>query len=182
MAVQNEKVLPNYSKQLKTRMTIYNLIGKADIWWQDIKWVKGIKKKNINWSTFKNYFKNNLFSKQYYEEWAKEFYDLRLRTMSIKKLKSKFLSLLHYVPYIVDEKPKVRWFLSCLSFHIKDIIEYNNPKTLEEAMRKENFCQSRNEKGRTCQTGKQKGLMILNKERNVSHLIEILGIINNAIF
>ena len=36
-------------------MAIYNLIGKADIWWQDIKRVKGIKKKNINWRTFKKY-------------------------------------------------------------------------------------------------------------------------------
>ena len=37
----------NYSNQLKARMTIYNLIGKANIWWQDIKQVKGIKEKNI---------------------------------------------------------------------------------------------------------------------------------------
>ena len=33
----------NYSNQLKARMDIYNLLGKADIWWQDLKRVKGIK-------------------------------------------------------------------------------------------------------------------------------------------
>ena len=49
-------------------MDIYNLIGKADIWWQDLKWVKGIKEKSINWSTFKKYFKNKFLSDQYYEE------------------------------------------------------------------------------------------------------------------
>ena len=38
----------NYSNQLKVRMTIYNLIVKADIWWQDLKRVKGIREKNIN--------------------------------------------------------------------------------------------------------------------------------------
>ena len=27
----------NYSNQLKARMAIYNLTGKADIWWQDLK-------------------------------------------------------------------------------------------------------------------------------------------------
>ena len=43
----------NYSNQLKARMAIYNLIGKDDIWWQDLKRVKGIREKNINWSTFK---------------------------------------------------------------------------------------------------------------------------------
>ena len=52
----------------------------------------------------------------------------------MKELNSKFLSLLCYVPYIVDEKRKVQRFLSCLPFHIKDIIEYDNPETLEEAM------------------------------------------------
>ena len=58
----------NYSNQLKARMTIYNLIGKVDIQWQDIKGVKGIKENNINWSTFKNYFKKDFMLEQYYEE------------------------------------------------------------------------------------------------------------------
>ena len=49
------------------------------------------------------------------------------------------------MPYIVDENPKVQWFLSCLHFHIKDIIEYYNPKTLEEAMRKNFFCYEQNQ-------------------------------------
>ena len=66
--------------------------------------------------------------------------------MSMKKLNSKFLSLLRYMTYIVDEKPKVQWFLSCLPFHIKDIIEYDNTKTLEEAMQKANFCYEQNRK------------------------------------
>ena len=35
----------NYSNQLKARMAKYNLSGKADIWWQDLKRVKGIKEK-----------------------------------------------------------------------------------------------------------------------------------------
>ena len=115
-------------------MAIYNITGKAYIWWQDLKRVKGIKENNIKWSTFKKYFKNKFMSKQYYEERAKEFYELKLGTMNMKELNSEFLSLLHYVPYIVDEKPKVKNFLSCLPFHIKYRIEYDNPKTLEEAM------------------------------------------------
>ena len=64
--------------------------------------------------------------------------------MNTKELNSKFLSLLRYVPYIVDEKPKVQRFLSYLPYHIKDIIEYHNPKNLEEAMRKENLCYEQN--------------------------------------
>ena len=37
-------------------------------------------------------------------------------------------------------------FFSCLPYHIKDRIEYDNPKTLEEAMRKANFCYEQNRK------------------------------------
>ena len=62
----------NYSNQLKERMAIYNLTGKADILCHDLKQLKGIREKNINWSTFKKYFKKKLLSKQYYEERAKE--------------------------------------------------------------------------------------------------------------
>ena len=32
----------------------------------------------------------------------------------MKELRSKFLSLLRYVPYIIDENPKIQRFLSCL--------------------------------------------------------------------
>ena len=79
---------------------------------------------------------------------AKEFYKLKLGTMNMKELNSKFLSLLRCVPYIVDEKPKVQWFLKCLLYNIKDRIEYNNLKTFEEAMRKVNFCYEQNRKKR----------------------------------
>jgi hypothetical protein len=35
----------NYSNNMKVRMTIYNLKGKAIIWWQDLKLAKGLKEK-----------------------------------------------------------------------------------------------------------------------------------------
>ena len=76
-------------------------------------------------------------SEQYYEETTKEFYALKLGSMSLKELSSKFLSLLRY---IIDENPKIQRFLRCLPFSFKDIIESDNSKTLEEAMRKANFC------------------------------------------
>ena len=64
----------------------------------------------------------------------------------MKDFNSKFLSLIRYVPYLIDEKTKVQRFLSCLPYHIKDMIEYDNPKTLEEAMRKAKFCYEHNQK------------------------------------
>ena len=35
----------NYSSNMKVRMTIYNLKGKASIWWQALKLAKGLKEK-----------------------------------------------------------------------------------------------------------------------------------------
>ena len=40
-------------------------------------------------------------SEKYYKERAKEFYDLKLGSISMKALSRKFLSLLRYVPYIM---------------------------------------------------------------------------------
>ena len=62
--------ISNYSNQLNARMTIYNVSRKDDIWWQDLKRVKGIKEKNVIWSTFKRYFKKKFLSEQCYEERA----------------------------------------------------------------------------------------------------------------
>ena len=81
----------NYSNQLKERMEIYNLSGKDDIWWQDLKRVKGIREKEVNWNTFKRYFKKKFISEQYYEERPKEFYELELGSMTMKDLNRKFL-------------------------------------------------------------------------------------------
>ena len=88
-------------------MVIYNLIKKDDIWWKDIKRFKNLKEKYVTWRTFKKYLKRKFLSEEYFEERAKVFYELRLGSMTMKELISKFLSLLRYVPYIIDEKPKI---------------------------------------------------------------------------
>ena len=87
--------------------------------------------------------------------------------MNMKELNSKFLSLLRYVPYIVDEKPKVQLFLSCLPYHIKDIIEYDNLKTLEKAMRKENLCYEQNHKKESMTNWKAKRTNNFEQRKNV---------------
>ena len=46
----------------------------------------------------------------------------------MKELSNKFLSLLRYVSYIIDEKPRIQRFLNCLPTSFKDRIEFDNPK------------------------------------------------------
>ena len=52
-------------------MAIYNLTGKADIWWQDLKRVKGIREKNINWSESRNTSKRNFYLNSTMKKWLK---------------------------------------------------------------------------------------------------------------
>ena len=47
----------NYSEELKAKMAIYNLTGKAYLWCKDINKFKGIKEKYVTWKTFKKHFK-----------------------------------------------------------------------------------------------------------------------------
>ena len=146
--MRHEQILPNLqlSNGLKARISTYNLTGKDDIWWQDIKRVNNLKEKYLTWRVFKKYFKRRFMSEQYYEDRSKEFYDLKLGSMSMKELSSKFLSLLRYVPYIIDEKEKIQQFLNYLPARSKDRIEFDNPTTLEEVTRKENFVMSKGRK------------------------------------
>jgi hypothetical protein len=42
---------------LKARIAIFNLKGKASIWWEDLRNVKGIHEKDLSWKQFKKHFK-----------------------------------------------------------------------------------------------------------------------------
>jgi hypothetical protein len=48
---------------MKVRMAIYNLKGKARIWWQDLKLAKGLKEKQMELSTSRNISRNNTYLK-----------------------------------------------------------------------------------------------------------------------
>jgi hypothetical protein len=90
----------NYSNNMKVRMAIYNLKGKSSIWWQDLKLVKGLKEKQMEWSNFKKYFKKQYLYKSYYERKTKAFYELRLGQMAMDDLINNFLELFRFMPYI----------------------------------------------------------------------------------
>jgi hypothetical protein len=90
----------------------------------------------MEWLDFKKYFKKKYFSEIYYKRNTKEFYELRLRQMTMDDLINKFLELLIFVPYIKEDTVKIQRFLMCLPQSYKDIIEFDNPKTLNEVFRK----------------------------------------------
>lgn len=53
---------------------------------------------------------------------------------------NRFTSLLRYVPYLKEEKAKVQTFVSILPMYMRERIEFDNPKTMDEAIRKARIC------------------------------------------
>eukprot|EP00253_Pinus_taeda_P031732 PITA_31732 len=61
---------------------------------------------------------------------------------------TRFTSLLRYVPYIREEKAKVQRFVSILPPYMRERIEFDNPKSMDEVIRKARICyQQRKQKG-----------------------------------
>ena len=60
----------DYSKNMKERVVIFNMNGRALIWWDHLKQVKRINERNIMWRQFK---KKRLFDR-YYDGKRKEFH------------------------------------------------------------------------------------------------------------
>ena len=65
-----------------------------------------------------------------------EFFDLRLGNMTMDEYVKKFMYLMRYVTCINEEKIKIQRFLSGLPSFYKDQIQYDEPKSLEEEIRK----------------------------------------------
>jgi hypothetical protein len=77
--------------------------GKASIWWEDLRNVKGIHDKDLSWKQFEKYFKKKYLLENYFDGNTKELYGLMLRQITIDECINKFLKMMRYVPYINDE-------------------------------------------------------------------------------
>jgi hypothetical protein len=66
-----------------------------------------------------------------------EFFELKLGTMTMEEYEKWFFELLKYIDFIKDEKVKIQRFLNGLPSFYSDNIQYDNPKTLEETIRRE---------------------------------------------
>ena len=66
----------------------------------------------------------------------KEFFELKLGTMTMEEYEKWFFEFLNYVDSIKDEKVNIQRFLNGLPSFYSDKIQYDNPKTLEEGIRR----------------------------------------------
>jgi hypothetical protein len=129
-----------YSKNLKPQISIFNLNGKASIWSEDLRNVKGIQEKKLSWKQFEKHFKKKYLSERYHDERTNNFYELKLGQLTIDEYISKFLELLRYLPYIKEEKAKMQRFLNGIPQSFRDRVEFDEPKTLEDTIHKARYC------------------------------------------
>jgi hypothetical protein len=131
--------LQNYSSHAEGRSVMYQLEGKTSMWWDKLVQVQYIREKDITWKEFKMYFEKKYFTKRYYYRNMNEFFELKLGSMPMDEYEQRFLELLKYVPFIKEETVKIQSYLSGLPPSISDKIQYDEPKTMEEMIRREKF-------------------------------------------
>jgi hypothetical protein len=129
--------LNNFSSHAKCRITIYQLKGKASMWWDQLLQVQHIVEKSVTWKEFKKYFEKKYLTKRYYDKKMKEFFELKLGSMTIDEYEIRFLELLNYVSFIKDETVKIERYLSGFPSFISGKIQCDDPKTLEETIRRD---------------------------------------------
>ena len=75
-------------------------------------------------------------SKRFFDCKVKEFHELCMGSMTMDAFINIFPDLMHYVPYIKEEKLKIQQFLRCLPPSFWYRIEFDMPKTLDTMLHK----------------------------------------------
>ena len=68
----------DYSRNMKARVSIFNLSGRASIWWEHHRKVKKLNERKIVWKKFQKFFMQKYLSGRYYDDKIKEFHELKL--------------------------------------------------------------------------------------------------------
>ena len=112
----------NYSSHAEGRIAIYQLKGKESMWWNHLVQVQYVKEKGVTWREFKRYFEKKYLTKRYYDKKMKDFFELKLGSITIDEYERRFLEILKYVYFIKDETINIQRYLSGLpSFNSEKI-------------------------------------------------------------
>lgn len=98
--------------------------------------VQGIIDKELNWEKFEKLRREHYLSECYYNDKVKAFYELIMGKMMDDEYITNFLEFLWYIPYLRDEKKKIKIFLSCLPIVFRDKIEMLELHSLSDAVKK----------------------------------------------
>jgi hypothetical protein len=86
--------------------------GKEYVCWDHLVKVQCIRENNVTWNEFKRHFDKKYLTKRYYEKKMKEFFELKLGSMTIDEYERRFLEFLKYVPFNKEHIVKIQRYLS----------------------------------------------------------------------
>jgi hypothetical protein len=84
--------------------------------------VQHIDENKVNWKEFKRYFQKKYLTNSYYDRKMKEFFELKLGSMTMDEYERIFLELLKCVDFIKDERVKIQRYLSGMASIFSDKI------------------------------------------------------------
>jgi hypothetical protein len=109
------------------------------MWWDQFVQVKHIDEKKVTWRELKRCFQKKYLTKHYYDKKMKDLFELKIGSMTIDEYERRFLELLKYVSFIKYEQVNIHRYLSGIPSFISDKIQYDDPKTLKETIRRDKF-------------------------------------------
>jgi hypothetical protein len=118
--------LHKYYSHAEGKIYIYQLKGKASMWWDQLVQVEHLREKNVTWKEFMRHFEKRYLTKRYYKKGMKELFELKLGRMTIDEYERIFLELLKYVSFIKDDTMKIQIYLSGQLSFIIDKIQYDD--------------------------------------------------------
>lgn len=101
----------DYLVNMKGRIATFSIKVKVNIWWEEVLNVRGNHEEDLNWSEFEILFRKKYKSDRYYDDREKEFYELKMGSMTDEEYISKILELLRYVPYMEEETVNIQRFI-----------------------------------------------------------------------
>jgi hypothetical protein len=84
--------------------------------------VQHIDENKVTWRKFKRYFQKKYLTKHYYDKKMKEFFELKLGSMTIDEYERRFLEMVKYVSFVKDERVNIQRYLSGMPSILSDKI------------------------------------------------------------
>ncbi|XP_057859629.1 uncharacterized protein LOC131068464 [Cryptomeria japonica] len=125
--------LHNMSNETKAVWATYQLTGEVGTWWDNEKSKKKLQPGDITWELFLKSFRKRWLPLLFFDKKMTKFQNLTQGGMAVTQYWEKFTNLLKYVPqYQMDERFRIRKFISGLRTHIGSEVDIHNPFTMEE--------------------------------------------------
>ncbi|XP_073219622.1 uncharacterized protein [Cicer arietinum] len=95
----------NCQARVKVNYATYLLLGDAEYWWRNIRFLMGSAQKEVNWESFKRKFLDKYFPMSIRTKLCDDFLKLYQGNMTVSKYAAKFESLSRHFRFFCDEKP-----------------------------------------------------------------------------